>query len=195
MAKDPKAAEGGEQAAPPPSGKKKLLLIIVAVVLVLVIGLGVGAVLLLKQPAEHADDEEEVTEVEKPKKSAKKKGEELPPVYVPLDPFTVNLIPETGDQYLQVAVSVECVDPAAEAQLKSRMPKIRNGITLLLSGKKASELTSREGKEKLAEEIKESINAVFAPEEAPAPKKGKKQAAEEPEGPVKEVLFTSFIIQ
>lgn len=194
MAKDPKAAEGGEAAAPPPSGKKKLLLIIVAVVVLLVIGLGVGAVLLLKKPAEHAEDDEEVVEVEKPKKSAKKKDEH-PPVYVALDPFTVNLVPETGDQYLQVAVSVECLDPAAEAQLKSRMPKIRNGITLLLSGKKASELTSREGKEKLAEEIKESINAVFAPEDAPAPKKGKKQAAEEPEGPVKEVLFTSFIIQ
>jgi flagellar protein FliL len=164
------------------------------VVLLLVIGLGVGAVLLLKKPAEHAEDEEEVTEVEKPKKSAKKK-DELPPVYVALDAFTVNLVPETGDQYLQVALSVECLDPVAEAQLKTRMPKIRNGITLLLSGKKASELTTREGKEKLAEEIKESINAVFAPEDAPAPKKGKKQAADEAEGPVKEVLFTSFIIQ
>ena len=48
-------------------------------------------------------------------------------------------------------------------------------------------LASREGKEGLAEEIRESINGVIG--EPPA--KGKHAT----EGPIKEVLFTSFIIQ
>ncbi|HRE15513.1 MAG TPA: flagellar basal body-associated FliL family protein [Rhodocyclaceae bacterium] len=195
MAKDAKASEDSEQPAPPPSKKKKLLIIVGGLVLLLVIGLAVGAaVLLLKPHPEPTDDEEDVSETAKPAKKADKK-KELPPVYVALEPFTVNLVPETGDQYLQVVISLECTDPVAEAQIKARMPRIRNGITLLLSGKKASELTSREGKEKLAGELKESINAVF-PQEEPAPKKGKKSDHEEPSGElVKDVLFTSFIIQ
>ena len=65
------------------------------------------------------------------------------------------------------------------------MPKIRNGVTLLLSSKKASEISSKEGKEKLAEEIMDQVNTLIEP-----PKKGRK-----PEGPVQAILFTSFIIQ
>lgn len=196
MAKDGKPADDGEQAAsaPAPSKKKKILIILAALVLLIAIAVGaVVAVLLLKPPPEELDDDEEIVEVEKP---AKKKSN-LPPVYVALDPFTVNLVPETVDQYLQVVLSLECEDPAAESRVKAMMPRIRNGITLLLSSKKASELLSREGKEQLAAELKESINALITPD-APPPttKKGKKAAADEtPEPLVKEVLFTSFIIQ
>jgi flagellar FliL protein len=39
------------------------------------------------------------------------------------------------------------------------MPKIRNNLTLLLSSKKASELLPKEGKEKLAEALKDEINS------------------------------------
>ena len=70
------------------------------------------------------------------------------------------------------------------------MPKIRNNITLLLSSKKASELMPKEGKEQLAESLKDEINGVIEP-----PKKNKKGELVAPEGPVKSVLFTSFIIQ
>ena len=56
---------------------------------------------------------------------------------------------------------------------------------LLLSGKKAAELITKEGKETLASEIRDLINQVLAPDS-----KGTSDGA-----PVKEVLFTSFIIQ
>jgi flagellar FliL protein len=124
------------------------------------------------------------TEKEKPKK--KKGDKEAPPVYIPMEPFTVNLVPEVGDQYLQVTINVEAEDAAVGEKLKVHMPKLRNRIMLILSSKKPSELASREGKEALAEEIKDSINSVIG-----EPTKGKKA----PEGPIKEVLFTSFIIQ
>jgi len=197
MAKDGKPAEDGEQAAsaPAPSKKKKILIILAAVILLVVIAVGaVVAVLLLKPPPEEYDEDGEVVEVEKPVK----KKPALPPVYVPLEAFTVNLVPEEGEKYLQVVLSLECEDPTAEAQVKTMMPRIRNGITLLLSSKKASELLTREGKEQLASELKANINALFAPDEPPpTTKKGKKAAAEEDApGPlVKDVLFTSFIIQ
>ena len=107
-----------------------------------------------------------------------------------MDPFTVNLVPETGDQYLQVALSLELEDIVEEPALKAVMPKIRNNITLLLSSKKASELMPKEGKEQLAESLRDEINSVIEP-----PKKNKKGELVMPEGPVKSVLFTSFIIQ
>lgn len=194
MANDPKAVEGGE--APPPKSKK-LLIIIVALVLILAIAGGAAALLLKKKASgdENADDEEVATETSKAKKKDKKKDDHAhPPVFVNLDPFTVNLVPDTaGDQYLQVALSVEFEDPAGEAQMKANIPKIRNSITLLLSGKKSSELAPREGKEKLARELKDAINLILEP--PPPPKKGKPATEAEVEGPAKEVLFTSFIIQ
>jgi len=187
MAKDAKDAKPAEEAAEAPKKKsKKLLIIILAAVLILVIA-GGGAAFMLMKKTDPADDEENAEETTKPAKK-KKDGHEVPPVFVALEPFTVNLIPETGDQYLQVVLSLEVEDPIAEASIKGQMPKIRNNVTLLLSAKKASELLPKEGKERLAESLKEEINSIVEP-----PKKGKK--GEAAEGPVKSVLFTSFIIQ
>lgn len=186
MSKEAKPAEEGAEA---PKKSKKLLIIILAVVLLVVLG-GGGAFMMMKK-GDHAEDEEAAEEPVKPKKKEKKKdGKEAPPVFVNLDPFTVNLVPETGDQYLQVILSLELDDPAADAQLKMMMPKIRNNITLLLSSKKASELQPKEGKEKLAEALRDEINSAIEP-----PIRTKKGELIMPEGPVKSVLFTSFIIQ
>ncbi len=81
-------------------------------------------------------------------------------------------------------------DATMEGDLKLKMPKVRNNITLLLSSKKASELMPKEGKEKLADALKDEINSVIEP-----PVKNKKGEYVAPDGPVKSVLFTSFIIQ
>jgi flagellar protein FliL len=185
MAKDAKPAEEGVEI--PPKKSKKLLIIILAVALLLV--LGGGAAFMLLKKSEHADDEESAEETTK---SAKKKDKkkETHAIFINLDAFTVNLVPEAGDQYLQVALSLEVEDATAEPEIKTKMPKIRNNLTLLLSSKKASELLSKEGKEKLAEALKEEINSILEP-----PAKPKKGEAVASEAPVKAVLFTSFIIQ
>jgi len=188
MAKDAKPAEEGAEA--PPKKSKKLLIIILAVVLLVVLG-GGAAFMLLKKGDHAEDDEETAEETAKPgKKKDKKKDKEAHPVFINLDAFTVNLVPETGDQYLQVVLSLEVEDVTAETDVKAKMPKIRNNLTLLLSSKKASELLPKEGKEQLAEALKDEINSVIEP-----PAKNKKGVAEAPDGPVKAVLFTSFIIQ
>lgn len=186
MAKDAKPAEEGAEA--PPKKSKKLLIIILAVVLLVVLG-GGAAFMLLKKGDHAEDDEETAEETAKPAKKKDKK-KEAHPVFINLDAFTVNLVPETGDQYLQVALSLEVEDVAAEPEIKAKMPKIRNNLTLLLSSKKASELLPKEGKEQLAEALKDEINSVIEP-----PVKNKKGATVAPDGPVKAVLFTSFIIQ
>lgn len=187
MAKDAKPAEEGAEA---PKKSKKLLIIILAVVLLVVLGGGGAAYMLLKKGEPEEGDEDVAEETAKPKKKDKKKDAHAAPVFVNLDPFTVNLVPETGDQYLQVALSLELEDALEEPTLKAQMPKIRNNLTLLLSSKKASELLPKEGKEQLAEALRDEINSVIEP-----PKKNKKGEVVAPEGPVKSVLFTSFIIQ
>ena len=187
MAKDAKAAVEGAEAAPKKS--KKLLIIILAVVLLVVLG-GGAAFMLLKKGDHEEGDEEVAEETAKPKKKDKKKDAQAAPVFVNMEPFTVNLVPETGDQYLQVVLSLEIEDAAADAALKAVMPKIRNNITLLLSSKKASELLPKEGKEKLAETLKDEVNTAIEP-----PTRTKKGELIMPEGPAKAVLFTSFIIQ
>lgn len=187
MAKDAKAADTG---AEPPKKSKKLLIIIIALVLVLLIGGGAAAFLLMSGSDEE-HEEEVAEETEKPaKKPAKKKENAAPPVFVNLDPFTVNLVPETGDQYLQVILSLELEDATAQADLTAMMPRIRNNVTLLLSSKKASELQPKDGKEKLAIEIMDEINKAINP-----PVKNKRGEEVAPDGPVTSVLFTSFIIQ
>lgn len=184
MAKDAKPAEEGAEA---PKKSKKLLIIIVVAVLVLVLAGGAAFMLLKKEP--HDDEEETAEETTKSKKKDKK-AEAHPAIFMNMDAFTVNLIPETGDQYLQVIMSLELEDATVEPLLKGQMPKIRNNIMLLLSSQKASELLPKEGKEKLAEGLRSEINNIIEP-----PKKNKKGQIIEAAGPVKSVLFTSFIIQ
>ena len=177
MAKaEAKPAADGEQA---PKKKGKLLIIIIAAV-VLLGAIGGGALFMLKSSSH--DDEEEVAS-ETAAKPKKKSGKEAQPVYVALETFTVNLMPDQGEQYLQVAISIELDDAAAGEKIKVYMPKLRNTVMLLLSSKKGSDLVTTEGKEGLALEIRQQMNTVLEPN------------SKAKDTPVKEVLFTSFIIQ
>lgn len=181
MAKDAKPEVPAEAAAP--KAKSKKLLIIVALALVLLLAIGGGAAYFLLKGSAAPEGEEEVAATEHAKPAKTKDGKEAAPVYIALDTFTVNLAPENGDQYLQVMISVEVEDALAGDKLKSYTPKLRNDVMVLLSGKKASELMPKSGKEALAAEIRALINGILDP-------KAKPDA-----GPAKEVLFTSFIIQ
>ena len=182
MAKDEKPAAADAVAVP--AKKSKKLLVIIITVLVLVLGLvGAGAFFLLKTAPQYDESSDGTGESAKPvKKKAERDG---PPIYVTLDAFTVNLIPENGDQFLQLILSAEVSDQATGEHIKAYMPKLRNDLTLLLSSKKASELINTEGKERLALEIKKQMNTVLEPAS-----KEKTHGA-----PIREVLFTSFIIQ
>lgn len=178
MAKEAKP-EAAPEAAPPRKSKKLLIIIAATLVVILALGAAGAFFLIRKHNAENAE-EETATETTK---SKKKGGKEVLPVYVAMDTFTVNLVPESGDQFVQLILSVEVADAPAGERIKTYTPKIRNNVVMLLSAKKASELLTKEGKEKLAGEIREQMNHVLAP------------GAKEDDAPVKEVLFTSFIIQ
>jgi len=104
-----------------------------------------------------------------------------PPVFIAMEPFTVNLQPEAGEQYLQVQFTLQMTDEKQVELIKMYMPLVRSRLLLLLSSKKPSELTTPEGKRKLQEEIVAAIKQPFTPQSAPQGVTG--------------VFFTSFVIQ
>ena len=101
MSAAPAAPAEGEA---PKKGPKKLIIIIVVAVLVLLLGGGAAAFFLMKKKAAHAEGEggeeadtaHEVKKAEKPPRDPKK-----PPVFVPLDPFVVNLADKDTERYAQ----------------------------------------------------------------------------------------------
>ncbi|MDR1849247.1 MAG: flagellar basal body-associated FliL family protein, partial [Zoogloeaceae bacterium] len=96
--------------------------------------------------------------------------------------------PENGENgFMQAEISLQVEGPEADDYLKSLMPRIRNDITLIMSDKQASDLASKEGKVKLAAEVRDAINLIAGP-----PWRNKDRP---PEGPVIEVLFESIITQ
>ena len=176
-------AEPKVEAAPAGGGSKKLIIIIVALLLVLGGG-GAGAAwyfLHAKAPADGAAHEEE--EAPKAKHKASKKGHGGAPEYVVIEPFTVNLQPGEGggDQYLQLAFTLEVSGPEENKTVKDNMAKVRSRMLLLLSSKRAEDLKSPEGKVQLAREIIAQLKEPF-------------EDRGEPQG-IEDVLFTSFIIQ
>jgi flagellar FliL protein len=93
-----------------------------------------------------------------------------PPVFVPLDNFTVNLAAGDAEQYLQVQAHLMVLDQPASDAVKLYMPQIRHRVLLLLSKKRASELATAEDKDRLAEEIRHTINNILLAAAGKAPR-------------------------
>ena len=157
-----KAPEAGGEAP----RKSKLPLIIILVV-VLLAGSGGAAWFFMMRGG--ADEEEHET-----KASAK------PPVFLPLDQFTVNLQPEDGQQFLQVAMTLKVIDQQIADNIKAVMPEVRSRVLLLLSSKKPSQIGSVDGKVALSDAIIHEIEQTM-PVEKKKKKKKKKAKSEDAE--------------
>ena len=161
MKADPKAG-----AAPVPAGARKKLVMMIAGALV-VLGAGGGAAWYFMHGKADA--------------SAHKVVKAEPPEYVPIESFTVNLQTENGEQFLQIAFTLQVQNQKESELIKANMAKVRSRMLLLLSGKKASEISTVDGKRLLAAEIVASLKQPFV-------EKGEPQQ-------VNDVLYTAFIIQ
>ncbi|HET9113251.1 MAG TPA: flagellar basal body-associated protein FliL [Burkholderiales bacterium] len=162
-----KPAAPAADAAPAKKSKKMLFIIIGAVLVLLLSGGGVTAYFLMHKTGG--------------KQAAIKKADTKPPVFVPLDSFTVNLSPDEGDKFLQVALTLQVSDDKESDNIKAHLPQIRSRLLLLLSSQKASALLTEAGKNQLIKEIIAEINKPFEPGGDPQKVVG--------------VFFTSFVIQ
>lgn len=195
---DAKKTENAEADQAPKKSKKLLMIIVAAVVALAVIG-GTAAFFLMKNKAQDTSDEEgdePPAKVEKAKK-AKSEHDGAPPVFVKLDAFTVKLQAEQQEAYLQAVPELRVLDAHVGDKIKQYTPEIRHHLLLILSGKKASDISTPQGVQQLANEMRVAINAILEP---PQPRKKGKEPEEPsdhagPDDPVQSVLFTSFIVQ
>lgn len=162
-----KAASADTLVEQPPK-KSRLLAIIIALTIVLA-GAGGAAWYFIGNKASAEADKAAAKEAPKP------------PVFLPLEAFTVNLQSENGEQFLQTSFTLQVKTQEEVDLIKLYMPHVRSRILLLLSSKKASDILSTEGKDKLAQEIISVIEKPFTANGASVDVTG--------------VLFTSFVVQ
>ncbi|MCB0344651.1 MAG: flagellar basal body-associated FliL family protein [Bdellovibrionales bacterium] len=153
-------------------GKSGSKLIIIIVVVVLLLGLiGAGAFFALSGGGgDHGDDEGDDEELEEEEELG-----ELPGAIFPLEVFIVNL--GVKGSFLKAAIQLEFIDPEPPPSIENNVPKVRDAIIRVLSSKKANEILSIEGKEKLRGEVVNAVNDTLGGED------------------VLQVYFTEFIIQ
>ena len=145
----PAAAPAAPAEGAPPPKSKKMLFIIIGVVVLLIAG---GAGWYFTKG--HAPEDEHAAEV-KPEPVHE-------PKYITLgENFTVNLLHEDGDQYLQAGITLKILDPTLEEKIKARLPEIKSKLLFLLANKLPSELQTAAGKQKLVADIITETDAVL----------------------------------
>lgn len=109
-------------------------------------------------------------------------AEARPPVFVPVQPFTVNIQSDDYSQrLLYIGLSLKVGDAKSSELIKTYMPQVRSRLLMLLSSQNADELTTPQGKERLSREILALFDQPFSdPQPALA---------------VDDVLYTDFIVQ
>jgi flagellar FliL protein len=103
----------------------------------------------------------------------------MPPIFVELEAFTVNLPPD--GEFLQATFTLQVSDNDDTENLTLYMPQVRSRMLLLLSNKTADNLLLLEGKTLLTQEIMTLLKQPL--------EKGLKQIK------VTNVFITSFVIQ
>ncbi|APZ07089.1 MULTISPECIES: flagellar basal body-associated protein FliL [Kosakonia] len=117
---------------------------------------------------------------QKPAADAKVEAPPPPaPVFFALDTFTVNL--GDADRVLYVGITLRLKDDATRARLSEYLPEVRSRLLMLFSRQDAAQLATNEGKQNLANAIKETIATPLVPGQ--------------PKQEVTDVLYTAFILR
>ncbi|MGJ7491233.1 flagellar basal body-associated protein FliL [Variovorax sp. ZT4R33] len=103
------------------------------------------------------------------------------PIFIALEPLTVNLQSEGRGRFLHIGIALKVQDEKAKAQVVEFMPELRSRVLLLLSNRLPESLLSTEDKSKLAEEIRTTLNAPLS--------------GDLPPQRVSSVSFNTFVVQ
>ncbi|WP_333803784.1 flagellar basal body-associated protein FliL [Sulfurospirillum sp.] len=161
-----------------------VLIIVIALLVVLLIGGGAAAFLMLGSSHEesaaidsssHAPAQQTAS---KKSTSSKKSTDHLVigPMY-PMAQFVVNLLSESGNRFLKVAVDLELSDPKLQPEMDRKKSLIRDIIIRTFSSKTFEEISTLKGKDKLKDEVLDKINENLS------------------DGQVKNIYFTDFVVQ
>ena len=159
-------ATSTETASPPVKSKKKIFIIGMLALALALAGLGGGYYYFFMKGKSEATPVQVKAE---------------PPIFFPLEPFTVNLQPGGRNRFLHVAVTLKVADAASQAQMTQYLPEVRSRVLSTLSNREAESLATSEDKTRLSGEIMQSLSQSFGPN-TPQPK-------------IASVMFTTFMLQ
>jgi flagellar FliL protein len=162
--------EVDQRVAESKGGSRKLLWIMIALVMMAIIAAGLSVYLVLQSSSEGEPPEEVVVE-------------RRPPIFVEIEPFTINMKSSGGVSHLlYVGMTFKVGSEETREIMHEHMPQVRSRLLMQLSAEDVDELTSIEGKTQLAERLITSL------QEPPL-------SEFQPELALEEVLFTEFIVQ
>jgi flagellar FliL protein len=157
------------------SGGKPTLFIILAIINMLVV-VGVGVMLFLGQKKKAAEPGiDDVIKGEKNTLESEEKSKEFIGKLVPLETFLVNLSGAHGRKLLKINMELEVNNGEVQEEIEKIKPKIRDYIIIIVSSKSFAEVSTKEGKDALREEIKNQINLFLT------------------KGQINKVFFTEFL--
>lgn len=164
MAADDNTAKDTSSGSAAGSGSKQsLILMALAAINMVVVG-GVGFMMYQSRQKEAAQPKiEHVIQGEhqaQAEESADTKLAKLP--VVPLETFTVNLAGSKGRRIFRVDLELEVSDRKVVDEIEQRKPQVRDIIIIILSGRTYDQISSKEGKNELRDEIKDTVNAFLA---------------------------------
>lgn len=169
-----------EAAAPEPSassGQKPTLFIILSIVNMLIVA-AVGALLYMgkKKEAERPSIDHVIEGEAKKQHEEAGKEEEFIGQIIPMETFLVNLSGTRGSKLVRINMELEVSGPEVQEEIDKRKPQIRDIIIIMLSSKTFAQVSTREGKEQLRNEIRDTVNPFLT------------------KGQIKRVYFTEFIL-
>jgi flagellar FliL protein len=105
------------------------------------------------------------------------------PLYMPLDTFTVNLINPDNDpeRVLYIGLTLRLPDQPTHSELSNNLPEVRSRLLRLFSRQEAGSLSTEDGKQKLAAQIKTELGKPYF--------QGRANLV------ISDVLFTAFILR
>lgn len=176
MADQNTAAQAPGQGASTSSGGKPTLFILLAVINMAVV-MGVGVMLYLGQKKKEAQPGlDDVIKGEHEQLEKEQHSKEFIGKLVPLETFLVNVSGSRGRKLVKMNMELEVTNADVQEEVEKLKPKIRDYIIIIASSKTFNEISTREGKDALREEIKNQINLFL--------NKGK----------IVNVFFTEFLV-
>lgn len=177
MAEQNAAAPQAPAPAPAPSSGGKPTLFIILAIINMAVVIGVGAMLYLgqkKKASEPGIDDVIKGEHETSAKEAASK--EFIGKLVPLETFLVNVSGARGRKLVKINMELEVNNAEVQEEVEKIKPKIRDYIIIIASSKTFAEISTKEGKDALRDEIKTQINLFLT------------------KGQISKVYFTEFIL-
>jgi flagellar FliL protein len=109
-----------------------------------------------------------------------------PPQYLSMDPkFVVGFNDQQQSRFMQFSLEIMTRDSEVIKQVELHMPAIRSSLLMLFGIQAYQEMITREGKEKLLQDVATDINSVLQ----------KASGKEEVTAAVEAAYFNSFVIQ